>query len=58
MSEPAIDLDTLPDLDFARYAPPQKRHELVLLPPPVQQTPAKPKLPPGELAIINTWSIY
>lgn len=50
MSEPAIDLDTLPDLDFARYAP-QKRRDLVCVqtrPPQV----AEPRAP-GELEMLG-----
>ena len=52
MSEPALDLETLPDLDFARYAP-QKRHELVWVQPQLPQAQEKHKQPPGELAIIG-----
>ena len=52
MSEPAIDLEALPELDFTRYAP-QKRHELVWVQPKLPQVPQKPKQPPGELEIIG-----
>jgi hypothetical protein len=63
MSEAAIDLDTLPDLDFARYAPertfavrderPRARRELVCVQPQLPQAPTQPDQPPGELEIIG-----
>lgn len=52
MSEPALDLEAIPELDFTRYAP-AKRHELVWVRPQLPQAPAKPSQPPGELGIIG-----
>lgn len=49
MSDPALDLDALPDLDFTRYAP-TKRHELVWVQPRLPQVPQNQ--PPGELEIL------
>jgi hypothetical protein len=50
MTEPAFDLDALPDLDFARYAP-QRRRELVCVQPRLPQ--GRPARPAGELEVLG-----